>query len=366
MKITRRKFNKIVQIIKGSRLNGDLVKFCLNLAKRVFVPMKAEKDIPYPTTIMLELTNRCNLRCTMCPRVHDYGRDMELGDMDIELAKQIIDECYPYLQSIGLTGMGETLFARNLLEVAKYVKSKKSTIVTSLSTNANIPDFIEKISAVLPYVDTVQVSIDGVGSVYDSIRVGGTFEPFDANVRKLADLASKNNVDIMFNMVVSKENYTSMPDVIEYASKVGVKYVNFNYINLACITNKPVEYYDVFRTNEYMEILKKARDKAAENRDIEVTGLADFDSNWVGKCKLLYNHFQINYDGNVPPCCAKPFSKEYNFGNVKGNSVMAVLNSDKAKAFRSQWSRVKCHKFCNKCHLSSSAKSQNREHDGTV
>jgi MoaA/NifB/PqqE/SkfB family radical SAM enzyme len=61
---------------------------------------------------MLELTNHCNLACTTCPREYDYGKEMEPGTMTVENAKAVIDQIWPYLDSIGLTGMGETFLFR--------------------------------------------------------------------------------------------------------------------------------------------------------------------------------------------------------------------------------------------------------------
>ena len=352
MKFTKRKIEKACKILRNTRINGDFIKFIGNFSKRKFARLTAECDIPYPTTISLELTNKCNLKCTMCPREHKFGRELEYGNMDTNLAKKIIDEIYPYVVSVGLTGLGETLFANNLEEVAKYIKNKKKSIVIFISTNANIPDFIEKASKVLPYIDTIQISIDGTSDTYESIRVGGRFESFEHNIRQLVPLAKKHHVDVMFNMVVSKENYEEMPLVIEFAAKHKVPFVNFNYINVACIPEFSAEYYEFFSGEEFKRVLNETIRKKDQYSDLEVTGLVDFKENLPGKCHLIWDHFQINYDGEIPPCCAKPFSKQLSFGNVKDESVISVLNSERAKLFRKTWENGKSHPFCRNCHLS--------------
>ena len=111
---------------------------------------------------MLELTNHCNLHCTTCPREYAYGNQMDRGYMPPDKAKAIIDELSPYQDSIGLTGHGETLLYPHLAEVARYIKQKKASIVTSFSTNANMHGFIDKVKPVLPYIDTIQISVDGI------------------------------------------------------------------------------------------------------------------------------------------------------------------------------------------------------------
>lgn len=355
MKLSKRKRNKIARIVLNTRINKNFFKFSNNLRKWLFFDYKSEKDIPHPTNISLELTNKCNLKCTMCPREHKFGKDLVHGNMDTDLACKIIDQNYPYLQSVGLVGLGESLFATNLVEVAKYIKSKKKSIVIFISTNANFPDFTERISPALPYLDTIQISIDGTQETYEKIRVGGSYTLFLENLKKLVELIKPYHIDLMFNMVVSKQNYTEMSAIIELAAELGIPFVNFNYLNLACIPEEDVSYYDFFRTDEFKTARELARSTARKYPDIEVTGLEDFDDNWVGKCHLVWNHFQINYDGEVPPCCGKPFSKELSFGNVKKESLMEVLNSQKAKKFRKSWETKIQHPFCNQCHLSFSA-----------
>lgn len=351
--ISKRKLHKVWSILKKTSFNADSVKFSINLFKSVRGNYKkdAKRPIPYPTTIMLELTNKCNLHCTTCPREYDYGKKMTLGNMEPELAKKIVDETYPYVQSMGLTGMGETLFAPTLIEVAKYIKEKKKSIVLFISTNANNPGFIEKITPVLPWIDTVQISVDGVGETYDKIRLGGKFESLDSNLRSLQPLIKESNVDLMFNMVINKKNFVDMPNVIKYAAERGVRFVNFTYFNLASVTAIPVEYYKFFSTPEYQEVLEATKAEAKRHPEIEVTGL-DFPGNpGIKKCPLMWNHFQINYDGKVPPCCAKPFSLEYCYGDVTKQPLIDVINSPEAQALRATWIEGKAHPFCSKCHF---------------
>lgn len=353
MKMTKRKLGKLFYIIRQTKLNQSTFKFVGNLVRRFAGGFRrdARKAIPYPTTLMLELTNKCNLHCVTCPREYDYGKVMRLGNMDKALAFKIIDECYPYLQSIGLTGMGETLFAPVLQEVAAYIKAKKPSIVIFISTNANIPDFIEKITPVLPFIDTVQISTDGVNDIYETIRHGASFALLASNIAALAPLAAAHNVDMMFNMVLTELNYRAMPQVVEFAAENGIRFVNFTYFNLASVTDIPLEYYRFFASDDFKRMLAETEAMARKYPEIEVTGL-DFPGHpGIRKCPLVWNHFQINYDGEVPPCCAKPFSKEYSFGNVSDKPVMAVLNSAKAKEFRRCWVENRPHEFCRKCHF---------------
>ena len=43
----------------------------------------------FPKTIELELSNRCNLDCVMCPRLH---KTLNLGKMSEDLITRVLDE----------------------------------------------------------------------------------------------------------------------------------------------------------------------------------------------------------------------------------------------------------------------------------
>lgn len=349
--MNRRKARKLYDIVRNTRIDRNLYVFIRNFLRYLSSGYKNDTTLPapYPPTMSLELTNRCNLHCIMCPREYDYGKELVHGEMPTELAKQIIDEIIPYQQSMGLTGMGETLFASNLPEVAQYIKSKKKSVVIFISTNANFPDFIQRLTPVLPYIDTIQISTDGVGAGYEKVRKGGDFALLDKNLTELVPLANAHRVDVMFNMVVSKVNFRQMPDLIEYASAKGVRFVNFNYINLASLTGITETYYEFFQTEEFQSVLEATRRQAKCTKDVEVTGL-DFPGNpGIRKCPLMWNHLQINVDGEMPPCCAKPFPRQYSFGNVKDGGVLKVLNSDNTRRFRSSYSTGTPHAFCKNC-----------------
>ena len=53
----------------------------------------------------------------------------------------------------------------------------------------------------------------------------------------------------------------------------------------------------------------------------------------------------------MTPCCAKPFPKELNFGNVFETSLMQCLNSKEYRQFREMWYKNETPEFCKKCHV---------------
>jgi len=297
---------------------------------------------------MLELSAHCNLKCTICPREYGYGEEMDMGLMETNNAKKIIDELVPYADSIGLTGMGETLMYKNIGEIVDYIKLKNKGIVISISTNAVLPKTIEKVKSLINKIDTIQISIDGIDEVYNHIRVGSDFNLFKDNVQQIVELARNSNTTIMLNMVVTKENYYHMAEVALFAKKVGVKYVNLTIFNLACITGVDIEYYDFYQSESFHSEIERLN---ANIQGLEITWSGLGNEKGFQTCTLPWSHFYICWNGEVAPCCAKPFPKELSFGNVVNDGVMNVLNGDSFRGFRNKWLKNETPDFCKKCHF---------------
>lgn len=347
--MNKRHFFQALRIVKNTRFNADLLRYAVNKCRATGLKMRKSPRVAYPSAVMLELGNHCNLHCSICPREYSYGKSMDKGYMDLNRAYAIIDEIYAYSDSIGLTGLGETLLYPHLVEVASYIKSKKRSVVISLSTNANIPDFVNKALEVMPYVNTIQISVDGVGDIYETIRKPAKFDVLKENLRKIIPAAAEYDVDLMFNTVITKENYSAMSDILLLADELGIRYLNFNYFNLASVTDVDSSYYEFYSGREFKDALASIKSIIPAYPDVYVTGL-DFPGNpSFRKCPFPWSHFYITWDGYMAPCCAKPFPKELNFGNVFDNGVIDALNSDGFISFRKLWYANHVHPFCNKC-----------------
>jgi len=291
---------------------------------------------------MIELTNHCNIKCITCAREYAYGDAMAKGFMDFEKFKKIIDEVYPYVDSIGLTGLGETFLYKRIEESIDYIRTKGKGIIISCSINAHLPKSIEIAQKLIGKIDTIQISIDGIGEVYNKVRLTADFDFFLKNTMGILDASKDSKTDIMFNMVVLKENYHQMSDMLKFANKLGVKYLNIIPMNIVSRTDLDNSYYDFYQTKEFNEL-------TSEYPNIKVT-FYDFETPAsFKKCRFMWNYFYITWDGYVPPCCAKPFPKVKNFGNVFEKPLIEILNTNDYKEFRKDWFEDKSPEFCDKC-----------------
>jgi len=350
-KMNKRKFKKAIKRITHLPGGRYLILYFSNKISHFYLKRTRSAKVAYPSTIMLELTNHCNLACTTCPREYDYGKAMDKGNMDLDSAKKIIDEVWPYLDSIGLTGMGETFLYKEINEVVKYIRKKNKGIIISVSTNAVLPGFIEKIADLIGDIDTIQVSVDGIEDVYEQIRRNSNFKTLDSNLRLLSKTAENTGTDVMLNMVVTKENHKQMSLLIKYAKSIGIKYVDFTLFNLASVTNIEQSYYGFYQTAAFQKSIEDLEHTIKDNPEVIVTERNFETDNSFQKCPFPWTHFYISWNGFVTPCCAKPFPKEMNFGSVFNSRVIDILNSEKYKEFRRLWFKNTPPAFCDKCHF---------------
>jgi len=349
--MNKRKWKKAIKRITYLPQNRYFFPYSFNKLKHFYFRLIHSDRVARPSTIMLELTNHCNLRCTTCPREYAFGKEMDKGYVSPELAKKVIDELCPYLDSIGLTGMGETFMYNNIEEIVDYIKSRNNGIIISMSTNAVLPDFMQKVIPLINKVDTIQISIDGLDEIYESIRINAKFAKLKKNLAELADLCTNSETDLMLNMVVTRENYSHMAPLVEFANKIGIYYINYTLFNLGSVTDINTEYYRFYQSEDFINEMKKLRETQVKYKMIEITHWDFTSKNEFRKCMFPWTHFYICWNGYVVPCCAKPFPKELNFGNVFESNVMKILNGESFRSFRRLWYKNQTPDFCNKCHF---------------
>lgn len=276
---------------------------------------------------------------------------MDQGFMPIEQAKRIIDATYPYLTSIGLTGLGETLLYPHFVELCRYIKSRKPNLLITFSTNAHFAGYIDIIKEAIPYVDNIQISLDGIGEVYQSIRPGTDFELIRSNILATATLARQHNVELKLNFVIMPQNFSNMKQVVDFTAEAGARSVEFNQMNIAAIPEMSRDFYEFFNSDAYLsesgDLRRYARQKGVEISLLEPS--AEHRPSFRD-CNFPWDHPYITWNGYYVPCCGKPFPKLLNFGNVfEAREFMDVINSPGAQAFRRAWQADKAPRFCANC-----------------
>jgi MoaA/NifB/PqqE/SkfB family radical SAM enzyme len=121
-------------------------------------------SVPVERRLIIEVTRKCNLHCChCCSRSGPEGKDISLQKL-----KRVVEKISP--KEIYISG-GEPFLYPQITEFVKWLKRRN--IYISIATNGTL---VDKLEEVLPFVDKIQVSIDGLREDHDELRGKGAFD----------------------------------------------------------------------------------------------------------------------------------------------------------------------------------------------
>ncbi|MEQ8768703.1 MAG: radical SAM protein [Planctomycetota bacterium] len=135
------------------------------LARNELAFRRRTLDAPFLTSVNIEVTNTCNLRCTICPV--NNGMKRPKAFLDFEVFRKIIDE-NPGLDFILPFQWGEPLLHPQIFEMIEY--ANRAGVRTMITTNGTLftEEKIEKI--VQSPLTRITFSIDGDDESHERIR----------------------------------------------------------------------------------------------------------------------------------------------------------------------------------------------------
>jgi MoaA/NifB/PqqE/SkfB family radical SAM enzyme len=283
---------------------------------------------------------------------------MNMGHTDLQKAKRVIDETFQNISHITLSIMGETLLYPHLREITEYIKGKNKGLKIFLATNASLPRAAEIVETIADNIDSLMISIDGIGDVFEKVRKGSNYDTFINNVKDISVISSRSNFSFMLNMVVLKENYHQMPDVVTLANKLNASNLNFTPVNLA-VNDWDLSYYNFYLTEEFQQKLS-ATIRLAQHEGVQISyplfmhfpscfPQTDNSTNGVAHCYNILSALTITWEGYLVPCCVWPFPKRVHFGNVFDSGVEACVTGDARNRFLSMINRGIVPDFCERC-----------------
>lgn len=300
-------------------------KLNLEIIKRFFhIPDKK------PNNVQIEISNKCNLNCEMCPR-KDFN--LPYKNMSFSFFKEIANK----LDNIDLilpTGWGESFVHPGIDKIVNYLKLKNHK--TKIATNGLLLNNQKLINTALK-LDYLTFSLDEL----DNKKSHGYSKEVSNNIKNLIkekNEKGRKNPFICIQPVLYKENKDILK-IIKLASELGVDRVNI------------VRPYTKFNKNlslpwkERKKIYKQVRSlskKLGIRVDVfeyaSFTGIRRFLWKYgkglfrINKwCPRLYDFAYVTLDGKVTPCCALP---RCIVGDLTKQSIEEIWNSKKMEDFR--------------------------------
>lgn len=272
-----------------------------------------------PTSISLEPTTSCNLRCPECPSgLRNFTRPT--GMLADDIYKKVIDELAPKLTYLIFYFQGEPYLNPKFLEQVRYAHGKK--IYTATSTNAHYLNDQVARETVESGLDRLIISIDGTTQeTYEQYRVGGKLEKViegTKNIVKWKNELKSKTPHIIFQYLVVKPNEHQLDDVKQLANELGANEVAF----------KTAQIYEYENGSE----LIPTNEKYSRYRQLP-NGKWVIKNKLVNHCWKMWHSCVITWDGKVVPCC---FDKDahYQLGEMKDKSFRSVWKGEAYRQFR--------------------------------
>ena len=150
------------------------------------------ETLAFPERINVEPTNRCNMRCRLCP--HPVLKRPR-GNMDPDLSRRIARECAPRGTTLWLQYMGEPLMHPRILEMIAAGREEGVARI-GLSTNASLLDERMTEGLLSNGLDRLECSVDAVDPEgFRAARGTGDFHTVVKNIERFLAAKRRRGLD---------------------------------------------------------------------------------------------------------------------------------------------------------------------------
>lgn len=271
-----------------------------------------------PVSCAIEPANVCNLRCPLCAAGAGLlGRPK--GVMGAPEFERLVRKLPGSLGTLYLWGQGEPFLAPGFLGMVRFAADRGFRTVTS--TNGHFLDDVAGI--VKSGLDKLIVSLDGASQeTYGSYRAGGDFRKVVEGLRCVACEKKRlgRGPEIVVQCVVNRMNEHERDVIRRIASEVGADRAVFKTLQAASIEGGD----DLVPSDEGLSRYRRSTEGQLET---DRSGIA------ASRCFRLYHSFQIDWMGNVAPCCFDKDS-EHVMGNLLKDDFFSIWNGKRYRDFR--------------------------------
>lgn len=299
------------------KMRRNNVKNFLFIIPKLFDSIRNNELPPFPLSIQLELTNKCNTKCEHCKR-YSWPNDNEMSTHRI---KSLFDELAKLrVQSITLSG-GEPTLREDFIDILGYAWSKglKLGVLTNgLDINQKLADALTK------YSNWVRISLDGSNpEIYQRVRGSSDgFRKVLESIKILEEAKKRNskNYNIGICYSIQNLNIDDVAEMIGFVKELALsdreKCLTFKFVHgrngFLCSVPQLSKFHENVLVKEdptwnemtNLQYLKKFMENYSSKEDItKGLPLNSYYQNNKIRCFTPYLFSLIDAFGAVYPCC---------------------------------------------------------------
>jgi radical SAM protein with 4Fe4S-binding SPASM domain len=299
------KLSNAIKLLRRGRIDLLVTETCMAL----HLPAPAPR---FPSSLMMEPTNACNLKCPTCPTgTGKLNRPKRMMTMDE--FKGIIDQAKGRVESLVLWNYGEPFLHKDILDMVAYAEA--ASIETVVSTNGHFfpsVDYCRKV--VSSGLHKLIVCVDGLDQeTVVHLRTNASLEKITTGLKYMVqarkEMASKTP-EIQLQFILMKHNEHQKESARRMALELGV--------DIFCVKPVGLDTNDPDFQRLAQELLPNDLSDSHFERD--AAGHVTVKGKAPDQCWWLSNVAVINSDGTVVPCCYDLYSS-----HIMGNAFQQPL-----------------------------------------
>jgi len=279
----------------------------------------------------IELTNKCPMKCVMCPRTKNMTRPQ--GFMEFDLYKRAIDELvsankdYVNSRMVWLHHFGESLLHPRFAECMAYASGKGVRAALSINPIMLKDDVIDVLIESKPYLLTMSLDGHDDESFY---RIRGVNKAYEVSHDRLLrflerKVKEKSGIKVMVSMIDFRMNEESMYRMASYWDRR--------------------EGVDQFIYKEFSTWDGNAEDVHALPHECTCP---PGDRSAV-TCTLPWEVLTVAWNGDVLPCCYD-YNGRYVLGNMEKQPLADIWNGERIQSLRREFIENKVENdLCKNC-----------------
>lgn len=309
----------------------------------------AEQAVGDPVCLYLEVTNRCNLLCTTCPRTFEELEPP--ADMSWELFTRIVDQV-PNIERVVLHGVGEPMMVRELPRMIAYLKARGTYVL--FNTNGTLLTEKKGRELIDSGLDELRVSLDAAEpETFKLVRGRDLFGRIVKKVGAFTALQQKlgaTSPRVSLWLTGLKETLDQLPDFVSLAHDMGVKEVYLQrlvYLPDAQGLARPESALFERLDRDESTFLAAAQARADQlGIAFNASGATEpgtslqreqGDKPW-SLCRRPWSLMYFTAHGRALPCCIAPFSvrgyEHFTLGNATQETLREIWNGAAYRDFR--------------------------------